>query len=90
MIQTNYLKVPLIGQEQQRQVKEVIWKYSFLFAMDSSDLGHTDLVKHHIELTDYTPIKDRYQHIPSHQYDEVRKHLKEMMDIRAIRCSNSP
>ena len=71
MIQSNCLKVPPIGQDQQRQVKEVIWKYSFLFAMDSLDLGHTDLVKHYIELTDYAPIKDRYPHIPSHQYDKV-------------------
>ena len=57
--------------------------------MDSLDLCHTDLVKHHLELTDYTPINDRYQYIPPHQYDELRKHLKEMLDIRANRCSNS-
>ena len=68
---SNCLKLPPIGQEQQRQVKEVIWKYSFLFAMDSLDLGQTDLVKHHTELTDYTPIKDRYQHIAQHQYNKV-------------------
>ena len=64
-------------------------KYSFLFAMDSMDLGKTDLVKHHIELTNYTPIKDRYRHIPIQQYEEVQKHLKEMLDIGAIRRSNS-
>ena len=58
--------------------------------MDSLDLGRTDLVKHHIELSNYTPIKDRYQHIPPHQYEEVRKHLKEMLEIGAIRRSNSP
>ena len=65
-------------------------KYSFLFAMNSLDLGRTDLVKHHIQLNNYTPIKDRYRRIPPHQYKEVRKHLKEMLDIGAIRCSNSP
>ena len=58
--------------------------------MDSLDLGQMDMVKHHINLTDYTPIKDRYQRIPPHQYEEVQKHLKEMLEIRAIRCSNSP
>ena len=76
--------------EQRRRVKSVIEKYSFLFAMNSLDLGRTDLVKHHIELKDYTPIKDRYRRIPPHQYEEVRKHLKEMLDIGAIRRSNSP
>ena len=77
-------------EDQQIWVCSVIEKYSFLFAVDSLDLGRTDMVKHHIDLTDYTPIKDRYRRIPPHQYEEVRKHLKEMLDIGAIRRSNSP
>ena len=77
-------------EDQQKRVRSVIEKYSFLFAMDSLDLGRTDMVKHHIDLTDYTPIKDRYWRIPPHQYEEVQKHLKEMLDIGAIRRSNSP
>ena len=75
-------------EEQRNRVKSVIEHYSFLFAMNSLDLGQTDLVKHHIELKDHTPIKDRYRRIPPHQYEEVRKHLKEMLDIGAIRRSN--
>ena len=77
-------------EEQRNRVRVVIEKYSFLFAMGSLDLGRTDLVKHHIQLDNYTPIKDRYRRIPPHQYEEVRKHLKEMLDIGAIRRSNSP
>ena len=77
-------------EEQHSRVRTVIEKYSFLFAMNSLDLGRTYLVKHHIQLDNYTPIKDRYRRIPPHQYEEVRKHLKEMLDIGAIRCSNSP
>ena len=77
-------------EEQCSRVRTVIEKYSFLFAMNSLDLGRTDLVKHHIQLDNYTPIKDRYRRIPPHQYEEVWKHLKEMLDIGAIRCSNSP
>ena len=77
-------------QEQKERARALLTKYSFLFAMDNLDLGKTDLVKHHIELTNYTPIKNRYRRIPPQQYEEVRKHLKEMLDIGAIRCSNSP
>ena len=47
-------------EEQCSRVWTVIEKYSFLFAMNSLDLGWTDLVKHHIQLNSYTPIKDRY------------------------------
>ena len=75
--------------EQRENARALLVKYSFLFAMDSMDLGKTDLVKHHIELTNYTPIKDRYRQILPQQYEEVRKHLKEILDIRAIRHSNS-
>ena len=84
------MKGPKIGPKKQKaKARAVLTKYSFLFTMDSMDLGKTDLVKHHIELTNYTPIKDRYRRIPPQQYEEVRKHLKEMLDIRAIRRSNS-
>ena len=47
-------------EDQQKCICSVIEKYSFLFAMDSQ----TDMIKHHIDLTDYTPIKDRYWRIP--------------------------
>ena len=72
------------------QLKRIMDEYGFLFALDSLDLGKTDVVKHHIELSDYTPIKDRYRQIPPHQYDEVHKHLQEMLAVGAIRKSNSP
>ena len=54
------------------------------------DLGRTDKVKHSIRLDDYTPFKERYRHIPPHQYEEVKQHLKEMLEIRAISKSKSP
>ena len=67
--------------QQKDEARQVLHEYSFLFAMSSTNLGKTDLVKHHIELKDYTPIKDRYRRILPHQYEEVQKHLKEMLDI---------
>ena len=77
------------SEDQQKRVRSVVENYSFLFAIDSLNLGRMDMVRHHIDLTDYTPIKDRYRRIPPHQYEEVQKHLKEMLDMEAIRCSNS-
>ena len=64
--------------------------YSDIFSKDEMDLGKTDLVKHHIALTNYTPFKDKYRRIPPHLYEEVRSHLKEMLDLGAIRKSQSP
>ena len=53
-------------------------------------MGKTDLVKHVIKLDNYVPFKEWYQRIPPHQYEEVRKHLNEMLEIGAIQKSNSP
>ena len=74
----------------QEEVRELFKEYGKIFALDDLDLGHTSIVKHEIKLNDYTPFKERYRIIPPHQYDEVKKHLKEMLEIGAIRKSNSP
>ena len=52
--------------------------------------GKTSLIKHWIELTDWMPFKEHYQHIPSHMYDDMKAYLQEMLDIGAIRKSHSP
>ena len=36
------------------------------------------------------PFREWYRHIPPHQYEEVTKHLKEMVEIGTIRKSKSP
>ena len=69
---------------------KLVKELGYLFALNNLDLGRTNMIKHTIKLTDYTPFKERYQRIPPHQYEEVRKHLKEMLEIGAIKCSNSP
>ena len=71
--------------EEWAEVQDLIEEYGSLFALDSQDLGCTSVVKHSIKLTDYTPFKEKYRCIPPHQYEEVKKHLQEMLDIGAIR-----
>ena len=64
--------------------------FSFLFTLNDLDFGKTNTVKHTIKLTDYTPFKERYCRILPHQFEEVRKHLEEVLEIGAIKHSNSP
>ena len=73
----------------QAKAKALLLSYSDIFSKDEMDLGKTNLVKHHIDLTNYTPFKDKYRRIPPHLYEEVRSHLKEMLDLGAIRKSQS-
>ena len=77
-------------QEQRDTMNNVIKHYHHIFAVEDLELGCTDLVKHEIKLTNYVPFKERYRRIPPHQYEEVRKHLDEMLRMGAIRRSNSP
>ena len=60
------------------------------FSTGSTDLGRADIVKHEIKLTDNTPFKEPYRRIPPGLYEEVRQHLKGMLDADAIRQSKSP
>ena len=64
------------------------WKH--IFSKGPTDLGCTNLVEHEINLNDPTPFKDPYRRIPPAMFEEVRQHLKEMLDAGAIRESQSP
>ena len=77
-------------ENQKLEIKRVFEEYSDVFALNPLELGRTLLVKHTIRVVDPKPFKERYRRIPPHQFEEVRKHLKEMEEIGAIRRSNSP
>ena len=75
---------------EQKQDRELLLKWEHLFACNALDLGKTALIKHKIRLTNQTPFKERYRHIPPHMYNDVRAHIQEMLDIGAICKSHSP
>ena len=55
-------------------------------------MGHTNAIKHKIVLKDPNtpPFKEHFYRIPPPQLDEVREHLKLMLDAGVIWPSNSP
>ena len=76
--------------QQQKSVRGLLMKYQHLFAINPSELDKTSLVQHDIKLDNTTPFKEHYCRIPPHQYDEVKKHLQERIEIVAICKSTSP
>ena len=76
--------------DEKGSVRNLIEKFHHIFAVEDLELGKTNIVKHEIHLDNYVPFKERYRRIPPHQYEEVKKHLNEMLEIGAIRRSNSP
>ena len=78
------------SQSLQQQVRELLMEFQDIFALNDLELGRTNLVKHHIPLTNPVPFKDRYTRIPPSQFEPLRKLLKNMEEVGAIRKSNSP
>ena len=70
--------------QQQNVVKELLEEYHYLFALNLKELGKTSLVQYEIKLSDDKSFKERYRRIPPHQYEEVWKHLQEMLAVGAI------
>ena len=71
----------------QIEAKEMLKRNAKAFSKNDLDIGRTNLVKHHIKLTDPIPFKEAYRRIPPQMYDEVKAHIQEMLDLRAIRPS---
>ena len=74
----------------QQQVNELLIEFQDIFALSDLELGKTNLVKHHIPVTNPVPFKDRHARIPPSQFEPLRKLLRNMEEVGAIRKSNSP
>ena len=66
------------------EARQLFREYAHIFSLESLDMGHTSMIKHKIRLNDYTPFKERYRRIPPNLFDEVKNHLKEMIEVGAI------
>ena len=78
--------------EQAEKARSLLREYHDIFSLEKHDTGHTKVAKHKIVLKDpdTPPFKERFCRIPPPQLDEVRAHLKMMLDAGVIRPSNSP
>ena len=79
-----------LSTDQFNTASSLLCKWESIFSKGITDLGCSDVMEHEIRLTDETPFKDPYRRIPPAMYEEVREHLKEMLDSGAIRPSHSP
>ena len=75
--------------EQKNQVISLLSKFQHIFSTGDTDIGRTKKVKHEIKLKDPTPVRQPHRRIPPNMYDEVRKHINEMLNAGIIRESHS-
>ena len=74
-----------------KQARSLLAEYHDLFSLEKNEIG-PKAAEHVIEIKDpdATPFKEWFRRILPPQVDEVREHLKLMLDARVIRPSNSP
>ena len=68
---------------------QIFKKYADVFAQEGEELGCTPTVRHRIHTEDDVPVNQRYRRIPPNQFDEVKKHLQQLLDKGVIRPSQS-
>ena len=71
------------------KARQLLAKYHDVFSLDPAELGCTHSTEHAIKVTDDTPFKEHFRRIPPPLADEVRDHLREMLESGAIRPSQS-
>ena len=68
---------------------QLLAKYHDVFSLDPVELGCSHSTKHTIKVTDDTPFNEQFRWIPLLMVEEVRNHLREMLESGAIRPSQS-
>ena len=81
---------PKLTAEQREDILRLVSSWHDVFSKHDLDVGLTGLVKHRINLTDFSPFKQRHRKIPHSMYKEVRDHLQQLLDAGIIRRSQSP
>jgi hypothetical protein len=83
-------KVPAeVGDSDLHTLRRIIKQRQNAWSMHDLDLGHTKLNQHYIRLTSDVPFKEAPRRVPPAMVEEVRQHLKEMLDLGVIRKSES-
>ena len=66
---------------------QLLAEYHNIFSLDLAELGCTHLTEHTIKVTDDTPFKEWSRRILPLMVEEVRDHLREMLESGTIRPS---
>ena len=59
---------------------QLLAEYHDIFSLDPAELGCTHSTENTIKVTDNTPFKEQFRWIPLLMVEEVRNHLREMME----------
>ena len=74
------------------KAKCLLMEFHNAFSLNENEMGCTDAAEHVMELLEGEdePFKERFRQIAPHEVEEVRQHIQEMLDGRAIHPSQLP
>ena len=68
----------------------MVTQYADVFALDSSELGTTDVVEHHIHTGDSPPVRQAVRRTPFALREKIEEMVAEMEEQGVIVSSKSP
>ena len=75
---------------QQRQVAQLLNKYSNVFSETDDDIGRTGVLKHRIPTGEAQPIRQPLRRVPYHMQKEMDELIDNMLEKDVITPSKSP
>ena len=82
--------IPGIGEELRDELCTLLIEHQYSFAFETSDLGHTELVKHTIDTQGQGPIRQRAYRFSPHQRETAQEIIDELLRFKIIQPSLSP
>lgn len=79
-----------LSEQQFLELQSALLEACDVFAMDSSELGHTSLVQHSIDTGDHPPIKQHPYRTPMIRREQMAKMIDDMQKQGIIQPSSSP
>lgn len=87
---TSLIPSDLVCTDSQRQkINNLFQRHSNAFIQNDFDMGYTTTITHKINTTDDIPISYPFRRIPPTQFQEVKRHIQELLDKDIIRKSSS-
>lgn len=79
-----------LSEEQQKEVKQMLYEESGAFARDEGDIGCIPSLKLEINLKDNIPVQHAYASVPKPLYKEVKDYIQDLLAKGWIIKSKSP
>lgn len=79
-----------LDDSQREKARTMLAKWQHVTSLHEHDEGLCTKQRHRIILTDNTPFKEKFRHIPPGMFEELRDYISGMLDSGVIRPSTSP